>query len=93
MRGWRAFFGFAKGRSPRRDLDTWIRRRLRSDHGKSWGRKRYRERRTRGVDRPLAWHTVTSAHGPWRLRQSPVLAITRSRRYFAALGLPSLIDG
>jgi RNA-directed DNA polymerase len=32
MRGWRAFFGFAEVRSPRRDLDTWIRRRLRSDH-------------------------------------------------------------
>ncbi len=39
--GWRACFGFAEGRSPRRDLDPWIRRRRRRDHWKPWGRKRY----------------------------------------------------
>jgi RNA-directed DNA polymerase len=43
MWGWRAFFGFAAVRSPLRDLDTWIRRRLRNYHWKPWGRKRYRE--------------------------------------------------
>jgi RNA-directed DNA polymerase len=49
--GWRAFLGFAEVRSPLRDLDKWIRRRLRSDHWKPWGRKRYRELRKRGVGR------------------------------------------
>jgi RNA-directed DNA polymerase len=91
--GWRACCGVAEGRSPLRDRDTWIRRRLRSDHWKPWGRKRYRELRTRGVDRPLAWHTVTSAHGPWRLSQSPALAIALPPRSVAALGLPSLSAG
>jgi RNA-directed DNA polymerase len=65
--GWRAFFGFAEVCSPLRDLDTWIRWRLRSYHWKPWGRRRYRARRKRGVDRQLAWNTVKSAHGPWRL--------------------------
>jgi RNA-directed DNA polymerase len=91
--GGRAFFGFAEGHSPRRDLDTWIRRRRRSDHWTPWGRRGYRELRTRGVGRQLAWHTATSAHGPWRLSQSPALAIALPQRYFAALGLPSLFDG
>ena len=90
--GWRAFFGFAEVRSPLRDLDKWIRRRLRSDHGKPWGRQRYRELRKRGVGRQLAWNTVKSAHGPWRLSQSPALAIALPQRYFAALGLPSLCE-
>jgi RNA-directed DNA polymerase len=93
MLGWRAFFGFAEVRSPLRDLDKWIRRRLRSYHWKQWGRKRYRELRTRGVGRQLAWNTVKSAHGPWRLSQSPALAIALSQRYFATLGLPSLSEG
>jgi RNA-directed DNA polymerase len=93
MLGWRAFFGFAAVRSPLRDLDTWIRRRRRSYHWQPWGRKRYRELRQRGVGRQLAWHTVQSAHGPWRLRQSPALAIALSRRYFATLGRPSLREG
>jgi RNA-directed DNA polymerase len=90
--GGRAFFGFAEVRSPLRDLDTWLRRRRRSDHWKPWGRRGYRELRTRGVGRQLAWHTVKSAHGPWRLSQSPALAMARPQRYFAALGLPSLSE-
>lgn len=93
MLGWRAFFGFAEGRSPLRDLDKWIRRRLRSYPWKQWGRRGYRELRKRGVGRQLAWNTVKSAHGPWRLRQSPALAIALPQRYFAALGLPSLFAG
>jgi hypothetical protein len=88
--GWRAFFGVAEVRSPRRDLDTWIRRRRRRDHWQPWGRQRDRERRTRGVDRRLAGNTVKSAHGPWRLRQSPALAMARPQRDGGALGLPSL---
>jgi RNA-directed DNA polymerase len=88
--GWRAFVGFAEGRSPLRDRDQWIRRRRRSDHWKPWGRKRYWELRKRGVGRQLAWNTVKSAHGPWRLSQSPALAMALPQRYFAALGLPSL---
>jgi RNA-directed DNA polymerase len=88
-RGWRAFVGVAEVRSPRRDLDTWSRRRRRSDHGKPWGRRGSGELRTRGVGRQLAWNTVNSAHGPWRLRQSPALAMALPQRYFAALGLPS----
>jgi hypothetical protein len=93
LRGWRAFFGFAEVRSPLRDLDTWIRRRLRSDPWKPWGRKRYRELRTRGVDGPWAWHTITSAHRPWRLSQSPAVAIALPQRSFAAPGRPILSEG
>jgi RNA-directed DNA polymerase len=92
MLGGRAFFGFAEVRSPLRDLDKWIRRRLRSYHWKQWGRRGYRELRKRGVGRQLAWNTVKSAHGPWRLSQSPALAIALPQRYFAALGLPSLFE-
>jgi RNA-directed DNA polymerase len=91
--GWRAFFGCAEVRSPLRDRDKWIRRRLRSSHWKQWGRKRYRELRKRGVGRQSAWNTVKSAHGPWRLSQGPALVIALPQRYCAALGLPSLSEG
>ena len=85
--GWRGYFGFAEVTSPLRDLDKWIRRRLRIYHWKQWGRRGYRELRKRGVSRDLAWNTCKSAHGPWRLSQSPALAIALPARYFAALGL------
>ncbi len=91
--GWRGYYGFAEVTSPLLDLDKWIRRRLRCYHWKQWGRRGYRELRKRGVSRELAWNTAKSAHGPWRLSQSPALGIALPARYFAGLGLPSLVKG
>lgn len=34
-----------------------------------------KERRKRGISRDLAWNTAKSALGPWRLSQSPALAL------------------
>jgi len=89
--GWRGYFGFTEVPTPLVELDKWIRRRLRSYHWKQWGRKAYRELRKRGVDRELAWNTCKSAHGPWRLSHSPALYIALPKKYFVALGLPSLV--
>jgi RNA-directed DNA polymerase len=44
------------------------------------------------VSRDLAWNTAKSAHGPWRLSQSPALVIALPGRYSAALGLPRLVE-
>lgn len=90
--GWRGYYGFSEVPSPLRDLDKWIRRRLRSYHWKQWGRRGYRELRKRGVTRDLAWNTSKSAHGPWRLSRSPALAFALRARYFTALGLPNLVE-
>jgi hypothetical protein len=74
--------------SPLRDLDKWIRRKLRCYHGKQWGRAGGREPRRRGVSVHEAWHTSESAHGPWRLSKTPALALAWTARYFSSLGLP-----
>ena len=84
-------FGY-RPRRPLRDLEKWIRRRLRCYAWKQWGRRGYRELRRRGVSCDLAWNTSKSAHGPWRLSQSPALGIALPARYFRRLGLPSLVD-
>jgi RNA-directed DNA polymerase len=88
--GWKAYFGVGEVLSPLRDLDKWIRRRLRSYVWKQWGRSGYRELRKRGVTRELAWNTAKSAHGPWRLSRSPALAFALPARYFRNHGLPEL---
>ena len=88
--GWKAYFNFAEVRSVLKELDSWIRRRLRCYLWKQWGRRGYRELRLRGVSRERAWNTSKSAHGPWRLSRSPALAIALPGKYFAALGLPQL---
>jgi RNA-directed DNA polymerase len=90
LRGWKAYFGFAEALSPLKELDSWVRRRLRCYLWKQWGRRGYRELRKRGVSRDLAWNTAKSAHGPWRLSRSPGLAFALPASYFVSLGVPVL---
>ncbi len=89
--GWKAYFGIAEIKSQLRDIDKWIRRKLRCYLYKQWGRSGYRKLRKLGVKRQLAWNTAKSAHGPWRLSNSPALSYGLSNKYFANLGLPSLV--
>jgi RNA-directed DNA polymerase len=92
VRGWRGYFGFCETPSVLRDLDQWLRRRLRSLVWKQWkrGRRRFAELVRRGVSRALAAQTAGSSHGPWRLAKSPALHIALPTAHFAALGLPRL---
>jgi RNA-directed DNA polymerase len=88
--GWKAYFGIAEVLSPLRDLDKWIRRRLRCYQWKQWGRAGYRELRKRGVTVREAWNTSKSAHGPWRISMVPALALALPKRTFRQMGLPEL---
>ena len=88
--GWKAYFDISEVLSHLRDVDKWIRRKLRCYLWKQWGRSGYRQLRRLGVDRQLAWNTAKSAHGPWRLSASPALYRALPNRYFRDLGLPEL---
>jgi RNA-directed DNA polymerase len=90
--GWKAYFGINEIRSILKELDSWIRRRLRCYLWKQWRTNGYHELRKRGVSRDLAWNTAKSAHGPWRLSRSPALAFALPAKYFASLGLPNLYE-
>ena len=80
--GWKAYFGIAEVLSPLRDIDKWIRRKLRCYQWKQWGRAGYRELRKRGVTVREVWNTSKSAHGPWRLSKTPALTLALPARYF-----------
>lgn len=88
--GWKAYFGITEVLSPLRDVDKWIRRRLRCYQWKQWGPRGYRELRKRGVSVREAWNTSKSAHGPWRLSRTPALTLALPAKYFSRLGLPQL---
>jgi len=88
--GWKAYFGIAEVLSPLREIDKWVRRKLRCYLWKQWGPAGYRELRKRGVTVREAWNTSKSAHGPWRLSKTPALAFALPLRFFINLGLPSL---
>ena len=90
MLGWQAYFDITEVRSVLKELDSWVKRKLRCYLWKQWGRRGYRELIKRGVSRDLAWNTAKSAHGPWRISRSPGLAFALTAKYFGRLGLPRL---
>lgn len=90
LTGWKAYFGIAEVLSPLREIDKWVRRRLRCYAWKQWGSAGYRELRKRGVSVREAWNTSKSAHGPWRLSQTPALSLALPARMFRQMGLPEL---
>ena len=93
--GWRGYFGFCETPSVLRRLDRWIRRRLRAFVWRQWkrGRTRFAALRRLGIGKDLAACTAGSAHGPWRLANSPALAMAMPNAFFHhQLGLPSLED-
>ena len=93
LRGWRGYFGFCQTPWVLRSLESWLRRRLRAVVWKQWkrGKVRFTELRKRGVSKDLAAQTVGSAHGPWRLSNSPALNLALPNAYFASLGLTPLV--
>jgi RNA-directed DNA polymerase len=92
LRGWIGYYGKCQTPSVLVSLEKWLRRRLRSVIWKQWkrGKVRFAELRKRGVGKDLAAQTAGSAHGPWRLANSPALAIALPNAYFESLGIPRL---
>jgi RNA-directed DNA polymerase len=95
LRGWIGYFGKCETPSVLEDLERWFRRRLRSAIWKQWkrGSVRFTELRKRGVGKDLAAQTAGSAHGPWRLANSPALSFALPNAYFDSLGIPRLTGG
>lgn len=56
---------------------------------KQWkqGRKRFAKLQQRGIGGELAAQTAGSPHGPWRLANSPALAIALPKAYLDSLGI------
>ena len=88
LRGWRGYFAFCETPSALRDLDSWIRRRLRCVLWKQWKvcRRRRRGLMHRGLDQELASITAARSHGPWRLSQSKAMHGAFPNAYFNSLG-------
>jgi RNA-directed DNA polymerase len=93
LRGWMGYFGKCQTPSVLERLDQWIRRRLRSAIWRQWrlGSTKFARLRHLGVGKDLAAQTAGSAHGPWRIADSPGLHIALPNAYFDSLGIPRLI--
>lgn len=88
LRGWAGYFGFSE-RHETKDLDGWIRRRLRGAQWTQWKTfsKRLAELKRRGIADTTAYAATLSPKGPWRLSCSEALHRALSNRAFRKEGL------
>jgi len=95
LRGWKGYYGYCETPSVFRELDGWVRRRLRCIQWKQW--KTYKRRKSKltglGVGQELAHTTSWSAKGPWRISNTPGVRIALNNNYFHRKGLLKLVAG
>lgn len=90
--GWLNYYSIAKGKSRIRELEGWIRRRLRACIWKTWKRvrTRYKNLIKAGIPKYKAWEFANTRKGYWRISNSPVLSKSLTNTYLAELGFISI---
>lgn len=82
-RGWVNYFKLADMSDALKEMDAWIRRRLRACIWKTWKKvqTRYTNLRKLGTEENKAWEFANTRKGYWRISNSPILsrAITNDR--------------
>jgi len=91
LAGWKQYFHLADTPGIFRDLDEWIRHRLRMIHLKQWkrGKTVYRELRARGMSEAPAARVAANARRWWK-NAGMLIHIALPNAYFDALGVPRL---
>ncbi len=93
LRGWMAYFGYCETPSVLKELDAWIRRRLRCVQWKQWKtcKGRFRALRRLGLQGTDLRKLACCSRGPWPVSQYSLLRQALPNAYFDNLGLPRLI--
>jgi RNA-directed DNA polymerase len=89
--GWKAYFGMAQTPKVWRELDEWLRHRLRAIQLKQWKRPRtiYRELNALGATEDAARQVAGNCHRRWR-NSRRVINTVLTIAYFDRLGVPRL---
>ncbi len=92
MPGWKNYFQLVELRTLFRELDSWIRHRLRALQLKQWvrGVTVFRELRARGISPGDARRAAANTTRWWRTSGMNVLNIALPNSLFDKLGLPRL---
>lgn len=89
--GWKAYFGLAQSRTVWRELDEWLRHRLRALQLKQWrrGTTIYSALRALGASETTARRVAANSHCWWRNSAGDINKVL-TIAYFDRLGLPRL---
>lgn len=95
LRGWIGYYWVIETPTVLRDLDSWIRRRLRCYVMKQWIKQchtRYQGLRALGVSDGGARPVAGSRRGPWAMSNMKPVKIAMPNHFFAERGLLSLLN-
>ena len=83
MRGWINYYGIANAVAKLKELDKWIRRRLRACIWKQWKKisTRHRNLVKLGINKYKAWEYANTRKGYWRISKSPILSKSLNNIY------------
>jgi RNA-directed DNA polymerase len=92
--GWAAYYQLADGERPFRDLDEWLRRRLRQVRWKEWKRYQTRRRNLHALGIPDYWarQWAGSSRGYWHVAGSWILTRSLTNAYWVDQGLKGFTD-
>ena len=92
MMGWINYYGIANAVAKLKELDKWIRRRLRVCIWKQWKKisTRHRNLVKLGINKYKAWEYANTRKGYWRISKSPILSKSLNNKYLESLGFVSL---
>jgi RNA-directed DNA polymerase len=92
LNGWGGYFGFCQTPTTLKQLDGWVRRRLRALLWQQWRTWRNRKRMliSLGVPERRAAQAAASSRGPWAMATHPALQKAMGLEFFEHLGLPQL---
>ena len=89
--GWIGYYGYCETPSTLRDLEAWIRRRLRCLIWKQWKQGNiYRRLRREGIGVGQAWNLASGRHGQWRASRSIAMSKIFPNDLFREMGLPEM---
>lgn len=94
LRGWINYYKLAEVKQVFRELDGWIRRRLRNILWRQWKKPLTRARKLiqLGLDEVRAWRSATNGRGPWWNSGAPHMNQATPGAFFDRLGLVSLLN-
>lgn len=92
LRGWLNYFRYVESDYLFKELDGWLRRKLRRIIWKQWKRTRTRAKNLikLGLSSNAAWRFVRKQRGPWAMSGTNVMNRHLNNDYFEKLGLVSL---
>ena len=92
MRGARNYYALGMNYGEARELDGWLRRRVRLYYWKQWGRPRTRRRNLLrlGINRAEVHKASRSRKGPWRMSQNSLVRVAMNNQWLTEQGVPEI---